>query len=342
MQYSIFSVLGLLKFCFRYKFILSLTSILAIIISSVVALYFIPPKFKSVAVISPTTTSSISQALLIEDNPYKKDIFEFGEDESIEELMQILTSDLVRGLIIDSFNLYEHYDINPSDPLARTWINLEYQENFIFKKTNLGSIKITVFDENPEKASKMANSFLGADEGQGIIDLAYNKIRDDRARDNINICEYRQEILTQKLKEVNDSLTNLRTEHGIIYPERQIERLTEQKAISLRNNNQSGANKIQRELEVFSKYVTSHDYYKIQSLEIQEELHRIDDVVDLALIELEYPFQNFFIIDRAYPAEKKSKPIRWLIVFGSFLATLFFTIIIIQLFLLINRIKNED
>ena len=137
-------------------------------------------------------------------------------------------------------------------------MNLEYQENFIFKKTNLGSIKITVFDEEPEMASEMANSFLGSEEGQGIIDLAYNKIRDDRARDNINICEYRQEMLMQKLKEVNDSLTNLRTEHGIIYPERQIERLTEQKAISLRMNNQSGANKIQRELEVFSKYVTSH------------------------------------------------------------------------------------
>ena len=28
----------------------------------------------------------------------------------------------------------------------------------------------------------MANSFLGSEEGQGIIDLAYNKIRDDRAR----------------------------------------------------------------------------------------------------------------------------------------------------------------
>ena len=73
----------------------------------------------------------------------------------------------------------------------------------------------------------MANSFLGSEEVQGVIDIAYEKIRVDRAMDNINICEYRQEMLTQKLKEVNDSLTNLRKEHGIIYPERQIERLTE-------------------------------------------------------------------------------------------------------------------
>tara|TARA_B100001250_G_C19693784_1_gene741562 strand:- start:40 stop:1065 length:1026 start_codon:yes stop_codon:yes gene_type:complete len=341
MQYSIFSVFGLLKFCFRFRFILLLSGVLAIIVSSVVALFFITPKFKSVAVISPTTTSSISQALLIEDNPYKKDIFEFGEDESIEQLMQVITSDLVRDLVIDEFDLYNYYEINPDDPLSRTWVNLEYQENFIFKKTNLGSIKITVFDEDPKKASEMANSFIGS-EGLGIIDIAYNQIRADRAEDNITICEYRKEVLDQKLKEVNDSLNNLRKKYGIVYPERQIERLTEQKAIALRNNIQAGANKIQEELDVFNQHVTQHDYYKVQSLEIQEELHRIEDVVELAFIELNYPFQNFFIIDRAFPAEKKSKPIRWLIVFGSVLSTLFFTIIIIQLFSVINKIKNED
>jgi len=341
MQHSIFSILGLLKFCFKYRFTILLTSVFAIIISSIISLFFITPKFKSVVVISPTTTNSVSQALLIEDNPYKKDIFEFGEDESIEELMQVLTSDLVRGLIIDSLGLYEHYKINIEDPLARTWMNLEYQENFLFKKTNLGSIKIIVFDENPKKASEMANLFIGV-ENQGIIDIAYNQIRANRAMDNIRICEYREEILGQKLKVINDSLNNLRKEYGIIYPERQIERLTEQKAIALRENNLLGANKIQQELNLFNQHVTQHDYYYTAIEEIQEELHRIEDVVDLALIELNYPFQNFFILDRAYPAEKKSKPIRWLIVLGSVFSTFFFTIMIIQLFIVINKIKNED
>jgi hypothetical protein len=337
MEYSIFSVFGLLKFCYRFRFILLTTCILTIIASSVVALFFIPPKFKSVVVISPTTTYSTSQALLIEDNPYKEDFLEFGEDDNIEGLMQILTSDMVRDRIIENFNLYRHYQIDENDPLAKTWINLEYEENFVFKKTNLGSIQITVFDEDPKQASNMANSFL---DPAGSINWAYSQIRYDRANDNLDICRYRQSVLEGKLKEINDSL-NIFREKGIIYPERQIERLTEQKAIALRNLNSIGANKIQDELDVFSKHVTQHDYFKVQSLEIQEELHRIDEVVDLALIELDHEFQNFFIIDRAYPAEKKSKPIRWLIVLGSVLSTFFFTIITIQLFLVINKIKNE-
>ena len=40
--------------------------------------------------------------------------------------------------------------------------------------------------------------------------------------------------VNKKLNNVNDSLNYLRENYGIIYPERQIERLTEQKAIALR------------------------------------------------------------------------------------------------------------
>ena len=337
MEYSIFSVFGLLRFCFRYRFLLLFVCVLSIIISSVVALFFIPQKFKSVAVIAPTTTSSISQALLIEDNPYKKDIFEFGEDEDTEGFMQVLTSDLVRDIIIERFNLYTHYKINKDDPLAKTWINLEYEDNFTFKKTNLGSIQIIVFDEYPDKAAEMANLLVDS-----IIDQAYLQVRSQRAKDNLAICQARKISLEDELMLVSYTLTNLRKKYGIVYPENQVERLTEQKAIAFRENAPpSSIEKIQAELNILSTHATEHDLLRNKSLEIHTELHRIDQVVALADIELTEPFKSFFIIDRAYPAEKKSKPIRWLIVLGSCLSTLFFTIIGINLFLVIKKIKNE-
>ena len=43
-----------------------------------------------------------------------------------------------------------------------------------------------------------------------IIDSIYNKVRYNRAMDNISICEFRQEMLTKKLNNVNDSLNYLR------------------------------------------------------------------------------------------------------------------------------------
>ncbi|MDG1849709.1 MAG: Wzz/FepE/Etk N-terminal domain-containing protein, partial [Flavobacteriales bacterium] len=70
------------------------------------------PKFKSTAVIYPTTTNSISQALLVEHNPYRKDVLEFGEELEAERLLQILNSDEMQYRIVQEYNLFEHYEID--------------------------------------------------------------------------------------------------------------------------------------------------------------------------------------------------------------------------------------
>ena len=126
-----------------------IASVLAAFVSSPL---IITPKFKSTAIIYPTTTNSISQALLVEHNPYRKDVLEFGEELEAERLLQILNSDEMQNRIIEEFNLFEHYEIHPEDQHAKTWMNLEFDDHFSFKRTELMSIEIEVLDENPELA----------------------------------------------------------------------------------------------------------------------------------------------------------------------------------------------
>jgi len=40
---------------------------------------------------------------------------------------------------------------------------------------------------------------------------------------------------------------------------------------------------------------------------------------------------TMYVIEKAYPSEKKVKPIRWVVVLGSFLATLFLSIIVVAI-----------
>ena len=107
-------------------------SILAAVFSSPL---IITPKFKSTAIIYPTTTNSISQALLVEHNPYRKDVLEFGEELEAERLLQILNSDEMQNRIIEEFNLFEHYDIKSEDQHAKTWMNLEFDDHFSINRT---------------------------------------------------------------------------------------------------------------------------------------------------------------------------------------------------------------
>ena len=331
---SIFNINNLLMFCFKHKFVLIVSLFFAVILSSIVSLFFMEEKFKSSAVIFPTTTNSISQALLIEDNPYKKDILEFGEEESTEQLLQVLNSDMIQDSIVKIFDLYNHYEINREDPYAKTWMNLAFEERVIFKKTSFNSIKVEVLDKDPNIASGIANKCLD------LVDIAIKEIKSQRSKKALFICEERKKGLENLMKEVNDSLNLLRNK-GVIYGEVQVERLTEQYAICLAQNNKRGAQLLKNELDIISKYLTEHNLLFRRTIEIQEELNRVQNVCDLIRIDSEYELTNKFVINRAYPADKKSYPIRWLVVFLASFSTLITTIIFLRLFELINIKKND-
>ena len=142
------------------------------------------------------------------------------------------------------------------------------------------------------------------------------------------------------MSQVNDSLNILR-EKGVIYGEVQVERLTEQYAICLANSNNKGAELI-KELEIISEHVTEHNLLFRRTIEIQEELNRVNNVCDLIQIDSDFELTNMFIINKAYPADKKTFPIRWLVVFLSTFSILIASIIILRCIELYNIQKMTN
>ena len=64
-----------------------------------------------------------------------------------------------------------------------------------------------------------------------------------------------------------------------------------------------------------------------KSYEIEEELASIEFEADRVLIDANYSLENKFIINKAYPADKKASPIRWLIVVVSLISVFVFAIL---------------
>ncbi len=331
---SIFNINNFFEFCFNNKYVLGASIITSIFFSSIFSLFLVEEKFKSSAVIFPTATNSISQDLLAK-KVNKKDILDFGEEESAEQLLQILNSDMIRDSIINIFNLYNHYEIKMEDPHSRTLIFLEYAENISFKKTKYNSINIEVYDKDPNLASDIANKFLD------LLDLAIKKIKSHRTEKALFICEQRKKSLNKSLQQVNDSLNIIR-EQGVFYGTAQTERLIEQYAICLAQNNKRGAQLIKKELNKLSKYITEHNLLERRTHHMQSEFNRIQDVCDLIYIDSEYDLTNKFVINKAYPADKKTYPVRWLIVFGFTFSISIVTIVILRLKDLLNSNRNES
>ena len=119
---------------------------------------FIKPLFESQVILFPSTTNSVSKALLPQTNGYgDEDIFEYGDEQQAEQLLQILSSGEIRDSVISKFDLMNHYDIDPASDFPRTKLFKEYEGKIEFNRTQFMSVEINVLDTDPQIAADIAN-----------------------------------------------------------------------------------------------------------------------------------------------------------------------------------------
>ena len=320
---------------YKWRRPLLLFTFIAVVLGAIVSSpLIITPTFKSTAVIYPTTTNSISQALLTEHNPYRKDVLEFGEELEAERLLQVLNTDEMRNRIIEEFGLFEHYEINPEAEHANTWMTLAYNENFSFKRTELMSIKLEVLDKDPQLAADMCNRIVD------LIDVVVKRIKQERAQQAIVILEDRDANLSGRLFSIHDSLEVLRS-HGVLDVSVQAERLTEYYAQALSKGNTSGARALKKEFNNLVQY--GGNYFRLfEELElVQEQLNAIRLEKENISVELDAQLTNRFVINKAVAADKKAYPIRWLIVVFAGLSTFIMTLVLLYINQTISQAKVD-
>ena len=149
-------------FLYKYKVHLAVLFVLSAGISALVSLN-IQEKYKSVAVIYPSNTSSVAKALISTRFGGKTDIMEFGEEEKSEQLLEILNSDKVKSKVISEFNLMTHYDINPEESETPNHDLYEmFDENISFKQNKNMAVEIVVLDHSPDTAALIAKAVSSA------------------------------------------------------------------------------------------------------------------------------------------------------------------------------------
>jgi uncharacterized protein involved in exopolysaccharide biosynthesis len=309
---------NLIVFFYKWRKPLLIVTVVAIIASVVVSL-LIENKYKSTVVLFPTTTSSISKALISEHNNGKEDVLRLGEEEQSEQMIQILNSDEIRNRIIKKYNLAQHYEIDDDAAYKFTKLQREYESNVTFNRTKFMSVEINVLDHNPDTASMIANDIAA------LLDTVKNRMRKEIADVALIIVEEEYNDQISYLKQLDDSLTEIRG-LGIINVRAQSERLTEQLAIAILKGNKTAAMQLQTKLDTISKYSGIFIGIQDQIALEHKRLVLIRSKYREAEIDSKKSLQHKFIVNNAYPAEKKSYPIRWLIVvvstFASFLLAL--------------------
>lgn len=309
------SNLQIVEFAIRKWKLLGTIGIIAAIFGVVFSMpEFIPPKYSSEAVIYPAN------------------IGEYGGETEIEQMQQYLESNEIRDYIISKFKLYDEYEIDSAGAASKTYINYAYSEHISFEETRFESIRIKTTSTDPIKARDIAAE---------IIDQLDKVIRRTQRAKYLEIVEINKRMLDEKknqLDSLEGLISKLSMEYGILDFTTQSERVTEKYMDFLlsgkKGKDYEEAKKLYENLEQYGRlFHNYHAQVNLVNVEYVERLHEYEySVKDLN----KYQTYSNVLVKPEVP-DKKSSPIRWLIVLSAIVAAVGFTFVLLLIFGYQNR-----
>lgn len=314
---------NLLLFVVRWKKPLIILSVAAAVLSTIFSgPMFITPKFESTVIMFPTSTASISKSLLAKNNTSKEDLLSFGEEEQAEQLVQILNSDEIRSRVVKKYDLMNHYNIDTTDQYRQTKLFKEYESNITYKRTEFQSVRIDVLDSDRFLAADIANDIAA------LVDTVKNRMQKERAFKAMAIAKAEYDEMKNYVQDLEDSLNTMR-QMGVNDYESMSERFNEYYAKSILEGNTRASEKLGEQLKILSKYGGAYVSIRDMLEHEKEQLSHLRAKFQEAKVDAEQTLPHKFIVDNAFPAEKKSYPIRWLIVLISTISTFILALLVI-------------
>ncbi|MBO7145780.1 MAG: hypothetical protein J6W13_13285 [Salinivirgaceae bacterium] len=300
-----FDAVDLVLYLWKRRWPIIITGFVAGIFSIIVSLC-ITEKYKSEVILFPSAAGSVSQDLL-SISSMGKSILRLGEDEELDQLMQVLQSDEIRRRIIEKYDLMNHYEIKPNSKYRNTQLYKKYDNNIVIKPTKFLSVSITVWDTDPQIAADIANDI------SSLVDTVKNNMMHEKALLALELVKNEYDSLLRDIQVKEDTLNSLR-KRGVVDYEKQAEALSSALGVALSNGNTRAADDIQKRLDklgaIGGPYI---DIYN-QLLFDKERISDLRTKLAEAQIDARQNLPQKYVVNKATVAEKKSYPVRWLIV----------------------------
>ncbi len=316
-----FTNTNILKLLFKWKIHLLVIILLGVILAALFSSsMFITPKFKSYSLVYPSNIS-----------PY-------SEESESEQMLQFLQSSEIRDKIIAKYDLSERYEIDPSYKYYKTTIIDEYSQNVIISKTPFETIKIEVFDTDPDVACDMVIDIV-----KYYDELVLSTHR-QKSGEVVKFISKRLELKKQEIDSIENILYDIRTKHGIIdYPNqsREVARgflRTVDGDNAAQNINTKEVLRLKENIE---KYGGLFTYYNDRYFDLIAEYGKIKMDYDEALMNYSKDITYANVITTPFPSDKKSYPVRWVIVVLTALGVWFVSMLAILIIENFESIKKN-
>jgi LPS O-antigen subunit length determinant protein (WzzB/FepE family) len=199
------SLLGVLGAVYRWRKQILGLSIIAAVGTAVISL-FLPNFYQAKAIVLAANSEQARP-----ENLYSESggTYFFGGGDDIDRLMTIAESNELADYLIDTFNLFEHYKVDPNWPKAYHYTRLKLHERMKVTKTKRDAIEFSLEDQDPELVPRMVNAAC-----QRINTLSKEVMRAGQ-RKTLNSYELSIAAKESQVRDMSDSLKTLRSKYKV-------------------------------------------------------------------------------------------------------------------------------
>ena len=299
-----FNNLSLVQLMLKWKWHILIITVVAALCGAIFSSsLFITPLYKSVAVAYPANIS-----------PY-------SDESETEQMLEIINSTSIMDSVIEKYDLWTDYKINKADPFAKTYMINEYRSKIKIGKTPYEAVSITVMDKDPFVACDIAKDILN------FYDRKVHDLHTQKVGEVVDMYALQLSMKQHDIDSLKEALTDLATNYGVLNYSGQLREVTRGFV-----NGSAKANELKQNLEKYGA-----DAVDLETKIIAEantySLIKKDYEQNLRFFNSHLTYSN--IITEPFPADKKSFPVRWVVVALCGLGALLLSIVVI--FVIENR-----
>lgn len=294
----------------RFKLLIIIT-VLAIAGSAIFSgPTFIAPKYKSQAIVYPIN------------------LVPYGEESLTEQLLQMYQGNDIRDSIIRKFDLAEVYELEKDQEGFKHNLYNEFNDNVVVSRTNYESVKIEVYDKDPVRAKEIAEEMIRQ------VNFKGRQMQRVKAMEHLEVASQQLEYQKDVLDSINNTLSELRRDNGLLDYQLQTERVTEGylKMLLQSNVKEERLNEVRDMLDHLGEHGGQFMALSQMSQLGQENYNELMIHYQGILKEVKQELSFVNVVAHPEVADKKSYPVRWLIVVTSTLSIVLISLIILLLF----------
>ena len=284
-------------------------------IGGIIVSMILPNYYESSSMFYPTNPTITDRQNLFSKESQLGALDYFGTKDDVSRLLSIANSAAVVDYIMNKHDFQKIYDIDTTKNDWRYWLKKEFTDNLKVLKTEHGAVMVSFMDIDPKRAAQVTNEMVAK------IDEHNNWVIISNKQKILKIFEEQVTDKRAEVKSLTDSLTMLMDKYDI-----KIINQGEGRPDVIKGSDQG-------QVENF-RVLRSRQQSLLQDLNFNKTL------LDQYDASAKQNVSSIYVIEQAYPADRKVKPIRWLICAStSFLAT-FLSIMGALLFEKAKKIKE--